>query len=135
MTGSAHCCLGPFWAARLDRKDLTGYQASARGGVVRLRVGQERVILLGQAGTGLVKGSIARGIGLGNAGQVNYAASKAGLLGLTKSVAREFAPRGVRCNAVAPGFIQTAMTEKLTIAPVIQSAAVAVLFMVYRLAL
>jgi 3-oxoacyl-[acyl-carrier protein] reductase len=50
---------------------------------------------------------------MGNAGQANYAASKAGLMGLTKSVAREFASRGVRCNAIAPGFIQTAMTEKL----------------------
>jgi len=50
---------------------------------------------------------------MGNAGQANYAASKAGLLGFTKSVAREFASRGVRCNAIAPGFIQTEMTAKL----------------------
>lgn len=50
---------------------------------------------------------------MGNAGQANYSASKAGLIGLTKSVAREFASRGVTCNAVAPGFIQTAMTDKL----------------------
>jgi len=53
-------------------------------------------------------------IGLrGNAGQANYAASKAGLIGLTKSCAREFATRGITVNAVAPGFIQTKMTEKL----------------------
>lgn len=49
---------------------------------------------------------------MGNAGQSNYAASKAGLIGLTKSVAKELAPRGVRCNAIAPGFIQTDMTQE-----------------------
>ena len=50
---------------------------------------------------------------MGNAGQANYSASKAGVIGLTKSVARELASRGVTCNAVAPGFIQTDMTENL----------------------
>lgn len=49
----------------------------------------------------------------GNAGQSNYAASKAGLIGLTKSVARELAGRGVTCNAIAPGFIATDMTAGL----------------------
>ena len=47
----------------------------------------------------------------GNAGQCNYAASKAGLVGLTKSVAKELAAKGIRCNAIAPGFIRTDMTE------------------------
>ncbi len=47
---------------------------------------------------------------MGNAGQANYAASKAGLIGLTKSVAKELASRGVCCNAIAPGFIRTDMT-------------------------
>ena len=49
----------------------------------------------------------------GNAGQANYAASKAGLIGFTKSVAREYAARGITANAVAPGFIDTSMTEGL----------------------
>jgi 3-oxoacyl-[acyl-carrier protein] reductase len=51
---------------------------------------------------------------MGNAGQVNYAASKAGLIGFTKSIARELASRNVTCNAVAPGFIATAMTDAMT---------------------
>jgi len=51
---------------------------------------------------------------MGNAGQANYAASKAGLIGLTKTVARELASRNITCNAVAPGFIATAMTDKMT---------------------
>lgn len=50
---------------------------------------------------------------MGNAGQANYAASKAAVIGLTKSVAREYAGRNVTANAVAPGFIDTAMTQKL----------------------
>ncbi len=50
---------------------------------------------------------------MGNPGQANYSASKAGLIGLTKSVAKELAVRNIRCNAVAPGFIQPAMTDKL----------------------
>lgn len=49
----------------------------------------------------------------GNAGQTNYAASKAGVIGFTKSVAIELGSRDIRCNAIAPGFIQTEMTEKL----------------------
>ena len=55
---------------------------------------------------------------IGNAGQANYAASKAGLLGLTKSVAKELASRGIRCNAIAPGFIRTDMTGTLSDAQV-----------------
>lgn len=55
---------------------------------------------------------------MGNAGQANYAASKAGLVGLTKSVAKELASRGIRCNAIAPGFIRTDMTGKLSDAQV-----------------
>ncbi|MFH0839220.1 MAG: 3-oxoacyl-[acyl-carrier-protein] reductase [Candidatus Omnitrophota bacterium] len=51
---------------------------------------------------------------IGNAGQSNYAASKAGLIGFTKSIAKELAPRGVTVNAIAPGFIQTDMTAALS---------------------
>lgn len=49
----------------------------------------------------------------GNAGQCNYAASKAGLIGFTKSIAKEYASRGIRCNAIAPGYIETEMTKDL----------------------
>jgi 3-oxoacyl-[acyl-carrier protein] reductase len=49
----------------------------------------------------------------GNAGQSNYSASKAGLIGFTKSVAQELGSRNIRCNAIAPGFIETEMTAKL----------------------
>lgn len=51
---------------------------------------------------------------MGNAGQANYAASKAGVIGLTKSAAKELAARGITCNAIAPGFVETDMTNVLT---------------------
>lgn len=51
---------------------------------------------------------------MGNAGQANYAASKAGVIGFTKTVAKEYAARGIRCNAIAPGYISTDMTEILS---------------------
>ena len=51
---------------------------------------------------------------MGNAGQANYTASKAGLIGLTKTVAKEFSSRNIRANAVAPGFIESHMTDMLT---------------------
>src|SRR5437868_1012189 len=51
VTGSAHCALAPFWSDRLHKAELTGYQASARGGVVRVRLAGDRVVLGGQAVT------------------------------------------------------------------------------------
>jgi len=58
---------------------------------------------------------------MGNAGQVNYAAAKAGMIGLTKSVARELAGRNITCNAIAPGFIETDMTANLGDLPLIDA--------------
>lgn len=57
VTGSAHCCLAPYWAKRLGKTELVGYQASPRGGVVRVRLEGDRVILAGQAVT-VVRGEL-----------------------------------------------------------------------------
>jgi predicted PhzF superfamily epimerase YddE/YHI9 len=57
VCGSAHCCLAPFWAERLGKSELLGYQASSRGGVVRVRVRGPRVLLGGQAVT-VLKGEL-----------------------------------------------------------------------------
>jgi predicted PhzF superfamily epimerase YddE/YHI9 len=51
VCGSAHCFLGPFWASKLGRTELTGHQVSCRGGVVKVRVDRDRVALIGQAVT------------------------------------------------------------------------------------
>lgn len=57
VTGSAHCCLGPYWSQWLGKSELTAYQASARGGVIRVRVAEERVYLGGKAVT-VLKGEL-----------------------------------------------------------------------------
>ena len=69
-------------------------------------------LMLKARGGAIVNMSSVVGI-MGNAGQANYAASKAGLIGLTKSTAKELASRGITCNAIAPGFIETDMTSAL----------------------
>ncbi|MGH7644540.1 MAG: PhzF family phenazine biosynthesis protein [Gemmatimonadales bacterium] len=58
VTGSSHCALAPWWAAKLTKNEMTGFQASARGGVVRVRVAGDRVILAGQAVT-VLRGALA----------------------------------------------------------------------------
>ncbi len=58
VTGSAHCCLGPYWQAKLGKNDLVGYQASARGGVVRVRLDGSRALLTGQCVT-MYRGEVA----------------------------------------------------------------------------
>ncbi len=68
--------------------------------------------LLKQRSGSIINISSVSGV-VGNPGQANYSASKAGVIGLTKSVARELSSRGITCNAVAPGFIETEMTEKM----------------------
>ncbi|MCD7980998.1 MAG: 3-oxoacyl-[acyl-carrier-protein] reductase [Clostridiales bacterium] len=69
--------------------------------------------MLKQKGGSIINISSVSGM-IGNPGQMNYCASKAGVIGMTKSMARELASRGIRVNAVAPGFIDTAMTKKMT---------------------
>ena len=69
-------------------------------------------ILLRNKGGRIINISSVSGI-IGNAGQANYASSKAGIIGLTKTAAREFATKGITVNAIAPGFIETEMTENL----------------------
>lgn len=69
-------------------------------------------IMLRQRGGSIINMSSVVGVH-GNAGQCNYSASKAGMIGLAKSIAQELGPKGIRANAVAPGFIETAMTAAL----------------------
>lgn len=69
-------------------------------------------LFLKQKGGKIINISSVSGL-MGNPGQANYSASKAGVIGLTKSVAKELASRGVCCNAIAPGFVATEMTEKI----------------------
>jgi 3-oxoacyl-[acyl-carrier protein] reductase len=91
------------WNAVIET-NLTGVFSITRAAAKRMMKQRSGAIVNVTSVVGLV----------GNAGQVNYAAAKAGVIGLTKSVARELAARHVRVNAVAPGFIETDMTASLS---------------------
>ena len=90
------------WSAVIDTNLSGAFYATRAAGKVMMKARSGSII------------NIASVVGLtGNAGQVNYSAAKAGLIGMTKTVARELASRNVRANAIAPGFIATEMTDAL----------------------
>ena len=99
---------------RMSDEDWAAVIATNLTGVFSVTRAVGKVMMKARSGS-IINISSVVGIA-GNAGQTNYSAAKAGVIGLTKSVARELAPRGVRCNAVAPGFIETDMTAALTAA-------------------
>jgi len=97
---------------RMTDEDWDAVIATNLTGVFSMTRAAAKVMMKARTGS-IINISSVVGV-MGNAGQVNYAAAKAGVIGLTKSVARELAGRNVRCNAVAPGFIETDMTAVLT---------------------
>lgn len=96
---------------RMSDEDWSSVIGTNLGGVFAVTRAAAKHLMRQRAGSII---NVASVIGLvGNAGQANYAAAKAGVIGLTKSVAKELAARGVRANVVAPGFIETDMTASL----------------------
>lgn len=98
-------------AMRMKREEFTDVIDTNLTGVFNVIQAASRQLLRQRAGTVINVSSIVASIG--NAGQVNYVAAKAGVEGMTKTFAREFASRGIRVNAVAPGFIKSDMTDVL----------------------
>ena len=97
---------------RMNEQDFDAVIAVNLKSVFNLTKAVLRPMMKARKGS-IINMSSVVGIG-GNAGQANYAASKAGIIGFTKSVAKELGSRNIRCNAVAPGFIATEMTDKLS---------------------
>ncbi|WP_419895548.1 3-oxoacyl-[acyl-carrier-protein] reductase [Macrococcus psychrotolerans] len=98
-------------AMRMKREEFADVIDTNLTGVFNVIQAASRQLLRQRAGTVINVSSIVASIG--NAGQVNYVAAKAGVEGMTKTFAREFASRGIRVNAVAPGFIESDMTDVL----------------------
>ena len=97
---------------KMSEKDFEDVIATNLKGVFNCTKAVTRIMMKQRSGKIVNMASV---VGLtGNAGQANYAAAKAGIIGLTKSVAKELAARGVTVNAIAPGFIETDMTAKLS---------------------
>lgn len=96
---------------RMSEEDFDKVMQINLKSIFNLTKAVQRTMLKARSGSIINMSSV---VGVkGNAGQANYAASKAGIIGFTKSVALELGSRNIRCNAIAPGFIETEMTDKL----------------------